>query len=422
MRIDAYEIGTPPVVLNSTESVLVLNQGRDFLEGYLARKPKDTYESLEADLRKNRHYLKRTNNIRRDLLVVVQWDRTFTRGIVLNATGSFVDVFLLDYGIRECYSRRNLFVLPEKFRQVPAYGIRIELETPTETNLRDDFVTITCLERLTATSAKGSLSEDRAGELEPCAPTSEPTSNGQPHLEGIPSRGPADPGVIVFPGDVRLRTGSSCEDEERARERLSRIELGGTHPPPTSRPTSEKEPQPILGRPPNDLLLEMIGTRCFLTELLVMHVVSRTEMVCSHYPSLRRVRRALDEMNVLPSAIPHDDVKPQMLVLALSKGALHRGIIGTAPAESANRHRVEFIDLPGHTEAPLVYYAPTAVAQSAPRALMKVRLRKAVAKIESGDLVTLLCERVTNNTAHGYLVRRKNDHGSPCPGIPISKL
>lgn len=44
-------------------------------------------------------------------------------GVVLAGTGDFVDVFLLDYGIRECCSKNNLYTLPEKFQYVPGHGV-----------------------------------------------------------------------------------------------------------------------------------------------------------------------------------------------------------------------------------------------------------------------------------------------------------
>lgn len=152
-----------------------------------------------------------------------------------------------------------------------------------------------------------------------------------------------------------------------------------------------------------------------------MEVQSSTELVCAHYPSLQHVRRSLDEMNVLPSPISRENVKLDMLVLVLCKAALHRAIVTAAPVGESEPYCVEFIDLPGHTQARILYYAPTTVAHSAPRALMKVRLWEPVKKSVPGDLVTLLCDRVSENTAYGYLVVKKSDEAL-LQGITKSKL
>lgn len=141
-----------------------------------------------------------------------------------------------------------------------------------------------------------------------------------------------------------------------------------------------------------------------------MHrVTSPIELLCSHYPSLIVVRNALDSMNELPMKVPHEEVQPNMLVLVLWKATLHRGIVGAIFTDRESAYRVEFIDLPGYTEAALLYYAPSSIANCAPRALMRVRLNKPVQDIDRGDVVTLLCDTVVDNTAYGDLVRSDNE-------------
>lgn len=116
------------------------------------------------------------------------------------------------------------------------------------------------------------------------------------------------------------------------------------------------------------------------------------------------VQNALDDMAELPGQVPHELVTPNMLVLVLSQAGPRRGIVGAIFTEPETVYRVEFIDLPGHADYSLLYYAPSSIAHCAPRALMKVRLNRRVQNIETKNIVTLLCDSVKDNTVRGDLV------------------
>lgn len=67
-------------ILGPQELFVVLNQGHDYLEGYLAKKPQDKYEALEADLKRIQRDLKHPTPVKKGQLVAVHWDRRLTRG------------------------------------------------------------------------------------------------------------------------------------------------------------------------------------------------------------------------------------------------------------------------------------------------------------------------------------------------------
>lgn len=104
------------------------------------------------------------------------------------------------------------------------FQIRIVLENPQTENLRDTTVVATSLRRLSSTTAKGLVSY--AALTPPCQ------QNGIEHN----------------------RAHEECDPKPKLLEILG----NGSGPPPE-----------ISTKPPNELLLEMIGTRCLLTRLKV---------------------------------------------------------------------------------------------------------------------------------------------------------
>lgn len=71
------------VFLSFTEAFVVLNQGEQYLEGYLAKKPKHKYAAIETELEQTRKELKQPKAVSAGLFVAVEWDERFVRGEIL---------------------------------------------------------------------------------------------------------------------------------------------------------------------------------------------------------------------------------------------------------------------------------------------------------------------------------------------------
>jgi len=156
---------SPDVPLRSSEMLVVLNQGEDYLEGYLKRKPTQKYAQIELALQKckpppspvNSELESTLDSLMRDQLVGVPWKNKIARGKILSTTEKFADAFLIDYGIRECCSRESIFQLPREFAREPGYGIRVNLETCLSNDFTDTEVAVFCLKRQNKISAMGTL-------------------------------------------------------------------------------------------------------------------------------------------------------------------------------------------------------------------------------------------------------------------------
>lgn len=137
-----------------------------------------------------------------------------------------------------------------------SFQIRIELENPLTNNLRDTIVMVTCLRRLNGISARGT--EAKAA--------SDAVSQMNANETRVPSNGTL---IKTCLGNG----GKNGVDKSLIRKHIEPVMNGSTkklpRPAPADELTNGVKLQEVLIKPPNDLLLEMIGTRCLLTRLLV---------------------------------------------------------------------------------------------------------------------------------------------------------